>query len=1115
MSIHTYSNSTFKMKRIKTILTVALLGLATLSAHAQSGDFGENNALHWELVDGTLTISGTGEMDNYSSNHDSQPWDDYYEQITEVVIENGVTSIGNYAFSPLYYLSSVTIPESVTSIGGHAFSGSSLTSVTIPENVTSIGAWAFSSCYKLSTVYFNAINCTTGTGTGTGDGAIFYGAMNLVTSIYIGNEVETIPSFVFKGCKLVTSITIPNSVTSIGEAAFSECEGLTSVTIPESVTRIEDSTFSYCSGLTSITIPNSVTSIGSSAFYGCTGLTSVTIHENMTSIGVVAFGFCSNLTTVYFNAINCTIPGSSGSVGAFENCYKLANLYFGNEVNIIRAGSWRGYWHLTSVSIGNSVTSIGESTFSHCTGLTSITIPESVTSIANYSFESCTGLTSVTNLNPEPQSIYSGVFSYVDISAATLYVPFGSKAAYQSAPVWQDFGTIIGIGPIEEPYYTAVTQGYDNSMTFTAILLSDGVELQSDHLEIGAFVNGECRGSVILQHFPESTAHPYLGFLVVYGDDDDNISFQVYDHDTGKEYTASNAPIGFVADDILGNPAEPYAITIADISFPSIGDQIYGTDFSFEASSESGSISITCSPAGIIELSPGLIPDTWEAHILKAGTVTITAHQEAKFCDQPVTIDKAPLTLTGRKVIMEYGIVPDVIQLQDSFDVSGWKYTDGLSLLSLARPSIQIAPSITSTTPTGFYPAAVLLTETGQLSNYTMSYIAGDLEIVKTPEAITVNLPLNEGWSWISVNVSSQDPSLMNQFKSSMGNVGNVLKGRNEFIQTPGWIGTLSEINNTAMYMVNTLSSYSLPFTGLPVDPASTPVSLLTGWNWIGYTPQASLPINEALANLNPQDGDQIKSQYAYADYVTGTGWVGLLTQMNPGYGYKYFSQHASVQSLVYPAPPSTLSGLGLRTDTEALSSRWTADRYRYPNNMTLTYIVSADNVEWQSPQIEIGAFCGNECRGSVMLSYLPQLPEHPYIGFLVVYGDGNEEIQLKIYDHATGKEYMADNRLWFAADAINGSPAEPYRVVASTTGICNVSVGSVSVFLDASGEHLNIRCPWSDIDQVEIIDLHGRILWHESGFASESVSVSTLVKGIYLLKLVKDNQVSVYRFVK
>ena len=227
------------------------------------------------------------------NNRTTAPWDSQRDKIKTVVIKDGVTSIGKYAFFWCSGLTSITIPNSVTSIGEHAFANcSSLTSITIPNSVTSIGNGAFSGCSGLTSITIpNSV-------TSIGNGA-FLGCSGL-TSITIPNSVKSIGNQTFWLCSGLTSITIPNSVTSIGNETFWLCSGLTSVTIPNSVTSLGKFAFYGCSGLTSITIPNSVTNIEKSAFLGCTGLTSITIPNSVTSIGDYAFDGCSGLTSITF-----------------------------------------------------------------------------------------------------------------------------------------------------------------------------------------------------------------------------------------------------------------------------------------------------------------------------------------------------------------------------------------------------------------------------------------------------------------------------------------------------------------------------------------------------------------------------------------------------------------------------------------------------------------------------------------------------------------------------------------------------------------------------------------------------------------------------------------------
>ncbi len=233
-------------------------------------DSGECGQLTWTL-DGedTLTISGKGAMTNWSSSS-AVPWYSYQDDILNVKIENGVTSIGDCAFIYCSSLTSITIPDSVTSIGdGAFFNCNNLTSITIPDSVTSIGSSAFANCSSL-------------------------------TSITIPDSVTSIGDGAFFNCDSLTSITIPDSMTSIGASAFESCSSLTSITIPDSVTSIGSHAFLSCSSLTSITIPDSVTSIGYGAFYNCDNLTSITIPDSVTNVGDAAFDYCVSLSDVYY-----------------------------------------------------------------------------------------------------------------------------------------------------------------------------------------------------------------------------------------------------------------------------------------------------------------------------------------------------------------------------------------------------------------------------------------------------------------------------------------------------------------------------------------------------------------------------------------------------------------------------------------------------------------------------------------------------------------------------------------------------------------------------------------------------------------------------------------------
>ena len=366
---------------------------AEVTEESVGASSGTTGSCRWSLDDeGNLTISGNGAMGDYSY-YSSSPWG---ANIISVIIEDGVTSIGERAFSSCTGLTSVTIPDSVTSIGNYAFYNcTGLIIVTIPDSVTSIGIDAF-----YGTTWYN--NQPNGLVYAGKVAYKYKGTMPNNTFITIQDGTKGIADYAFRGCTGLTSVMIPDSVTSIGEMAFSGCTGLTSVTIPDSVTRIGYSAFDgtawyndqpdgliyagkvaytyngFMPDNTSIILQDGTKGIADSAFVERTGLTSVIIPDSVTSIGDFAFGACTGLASVM-------IPDSVTSIGiyAFDGCRGLKSVTIGNSVTRIGDDAFSGCTGLKSVTIGNGVTSIGDDAFYRCTGLTSVTIPDSVTSIGD------------------------------------------------------------------------------------------------------------------------------------------------------------------------------------------------------------------------------------------------------------------------------------------------------------------------------------------------------------------------------------------------------------------------------------------------------------------------------------------------------------------------------------------------------------------------------------------------------------------------------------------------------------------------------------------------------------------------------------------------------------
>ena len=412
-------------------------------------------------------------------------------------IPNSVTSIGNASFANSG-VTSIIITNGVTSIGEEAFSGcSGLTSVTIGSGVTTIGNDAFKDCDNLKRVEINnnaivskrydfetdnTINKLFGSQveeyvlgedvTSIGYGA-FYGSPNL-TSFDMSDNVTSIGESAFRECRKLSSFRMSSNVTSIGDLAFYMCFSLPSITIPSGITDINHRTFEGCylkkveihsnaivsrdyewdsvascfgpvveqfvlgeeitsigknafngSTVMTINIPQNGTSIGEAAFMGCHRLSSILIPSNVTSIGQGAFYNCNGLNTiqvesgntVYDSRENCNALIETASNTILLGCQ---NTVIPNTVTAIGDNAFYMCSGLTSISIPNSVTSIGAYAFAGCDGLTAVSIPNSVTAVGKYAFNGCTQLTEISIPN-SLTTIDEGVFSFcTGISSITI-----------------------------------------------------------------------------------------------------------------------------------------------------------------------------------------------------------------------------------------------------------------------------------------------------------------------------------------------------------------------------------------------------------------------------------------------------------------------------------------------------------------------------------------------------------------------------------------------------------------------------------------------------------------------------------------------------------------------
>lgn len=340
--------------------------------------------LEWSISDGTLSITGSGAMqDENLMGRYPYPWNSYSSSVTKVIVGDFVTSIGDLAFEDMSNIVSVKIGSRVKTIGSCAFSGcTNLKSVTVPASVTVIESYAFRDCNNLETVSFAS-----------------------------NSKLTTIEEYAFYNADSLKRIAFPASVKTIEIYAFYDCDSLMTVTFEEGIETIGQWSF-YSTAIQSVDIPNTVKLVGYYAFRDCTMLESVNLGTGLTAISEGLFEGCTGLTSVVMgNNIN-TIYSS-----AFYECTKLKDITWSTNLNTIGSRAFEDCDALTSIKLPNSLKEIGGAAFYSCDSLKEVMLGESVNSIGRNAF----GATPVSKFEIQSgnASIDSGAFG--DKSILIIY----------------------------------------------------------------------------------------------------------------------------------------------------------------------------------------------------------------------------------------------------------------------------------------------------------------------------------------------------------------------------------------------------------------------------------------------------------------------------------------------------------------------------------------------------------------------------------------------------------------------------------------------------------------------------------------------------------------------
>ena len=391
-------------------------------------------------------------------------------------------------------------------------------------------------------------------------------------------------------------------------------------------------------------------------------------------------------------------------------------------------------------------------------------------------------------------------------------------------------------------------------------------------------------------------------------------------------------------------------------------------------------------------------------------------------------------------------------------------------------------------------------TENGTAVSSSATYtftVTGDRDLVanfsqeQVTEEQTVDMP--NGWGWWSTYIETN----LNDLETALGTNGISIvsqTGSVSYLSGYGWDGTLEAIDLARMYEINVNGNVELTLNGLVANPASHEITIHSGWNWIGYPVQQSMSVANALANLNAANGDFIKSKTAFSTYEDGS-WTGGLNTLQPGHGYMYYSSAANTKTFCYP----TTGGNGAKANLTSENNYWTSDHSRFANNMNVLAVVELDGAEAYNDNIEVGAFVGNECRGSVRLMRVENSGR--YMAFLTIHGETGEPVSFRVLDGNGERE--VEETIDLRINTVVGDMNKPF--------VLHANNGELVLFPNpvTKGEVFNLTMP-SNIDlkgaRVEVYNALGSLVRTETLNGDNTKMAGLLTSGVYTVK-VTDHQ--------
>ena len=1030
--------------------------------------------------------------------------------LTALSFPDNLTSINAYVFQGCSCLTGeLVIPNTVTSIGDCAFRGCDFTSLTIGESVTSIGDDAFGNCPNLTTLHFNATNCTY-----MGSSISHHnGGTTPIVNLTIGENVTRIPDYAFCNSRnMVGPLQLPDALTYIGKEAFYYCSGLTGdLSIPNSVVTIGEAAFNMCSGFTGdLSIPSSVTTIDEYAFAGCTGFTGSLIFGKMlNTIGQYAFSSCTGFTMVISE--NPTPPAATGWSGNnYNNSFGGMNFSipvyvpFNTVSTYQSANGWRSFSNYIEQSVFDAIGMETENWSDEQNWYAGALPTENDVVCVN---SNC-------HLNVDANVLHLYVYNLNDVltidNGATLTVSNGVSTMAPSQLVIAEGGQLVNMsGPINGTVQMHLN-GYgtgDEGWYAVASPVIGGMEasvLTTGDYDLFAYDEPThfWRNQKVTDN---NITKLNLGQGYLYANQaETTLSF------TGKLNT-SNAEIS-VPVTYEGTPLEGYTLLgnpyTNDLS---IGDvQLNGTPLTTYYKINGGGSFVAYTDAEPIHPGEGFLVMAPEGGTItfapssgqgRNGNVSVLRDGDEsvgfRLPDHADLIDVDAYNGT-----VQYVSVTAVANDTEYGTVQGaGNYAVGSTCTLTAVPNeIYSFVNWTCNGVTVSTEPSYSFTVLGAVS-YTANFVQS---------IFTQTASLNAGWNWISTYIDQSDIDGLTMLENALGENGlRIVSHTNGYVEplevsgVTYWYGTLTEISNEQMYKVMASASCDVPIMGPIASPSDYPITIHSGWNWIGYPSNQSVNLNEAMAGFEAEEDDIIKTWInGYATYLGGT-WFGSLNSLTPGSGYMYMSNSGTSKTLVFQ------QGRGQATVNEQFDCNGSMSG-NYKDNMTVTAVVELNGEELRSSDYELVALVGEECRGSVRLMYVE--PIDRYVAFLTVFGETSEPLSFMLVD---GENLLlSDFSTPFEADATLGTLSNPLNLNFGTLAVDETAQAKTTVFPNPVKDVLVVE--GTGMKRIEVFNVMGQIAYSSDvDGGSVRIDLSGCATGVYLVRIMTENGMATHHIVK